>query len=323
MRYGISLWQASRWIRAATALETLPRVSRALETGLLGIDKVLELCRFASPETGEPLVVWAQRTSLGVVRAKADAAVRRDRDELVDIERSRSVRTWYFDEGTRFGMEAELPAADGAIVERALERLACRIPAMPDEEDGVYADARRADALVAMASASVAADPDPDRATVVIHAPATALSPTSGDGAAVQDGPPVSTETLQRLLCTSRFQMVVEDDAANVVSLSETARLAPAWMLRQVRYRDRGCRFPGCGAKRFTEAHHITYWRDGGRTTLDNLVLICSFHHRLVHEHGWTIARHADGGEVVWRRPDALERLRDGPPARAPARRAG
>jgi hypothetical protein len=135
-------------------------VSRARE-GVLGIDKVLELSRFASPETEERLVVWAQRTSLGVVRAKADAAVRRNRDELLEIERSRSVRTWYFDEGTRFGMEAELPAADGAIVERALERLAARIPAMPDEEDGVYADARRADALVAMASASVAADPDP------------------------------------------------------------------------------------------------------------------------------------------------------------------
>jgi hypothetical protein len=323
MRYGISLWQASRWIRAASALETLPRLSRALEMGVLGIDKVLELSRFASPETEERLVVWAQRTSLGVVRAKADAAVRRNRDELLEIERSRSVRTWYFDEGTRFGMEAELPAADGAIVERALERLAARIPAMPDEEDGVYADARRADALVAMASASVAADPDPDRATVVIHAPATALSSTSGDdGPAVHDGPPVSSETLQRLLCTSRFQMVVEDDAANVVALSETARLAPAWMLRQVRYRDRGCRFPGCGAKRFTEAHHIRYWRDGGRTALDNLVLICSFHHRLVHEHGWTIARHPDGGEVVWRRPDALERLRDGP-AGAQAQRAG
>src|SRR4051794_16319388 len=192
MRYGISLWQAARWIRAASALETLPQLSQALETGILGIDKVLELCRFATPDTEERLVVWAQRTSLGVVRAKADMAVRRDREELLEIERSRSVRTWYFDEGTRFAMEAVLPATDGAIVERALERLAARIPAMPDEEDGFFADARRADALVEMASASVTADPDPDRATVVIHAPATVLSDMPvGDGAEVQDGPPV------------------------------------------------------------------------------------------------------------------------------------
>ena len=63
------------------------------------------------------LVEWARRTSLGVVRAKANPEVRRSRDERIEIERSRSVRTWYFDEGTRFAMEAELPAADGAIVE--------------------------------------------------------------------------------------------------------------------------------------------------------------------------------------------------------------
>ena len=68
-------------------------------------------------------------------------------------------------------------------------------------------------------------------------------------------------------------------------------------MQRQVRYRDRECRFPGCGARRFTEAHHITFWRDGGQTTLENLVLICGFHHRLVHEHGWHIER-APGGSI-------------------------
>ena len=64
-------------------------------------------------------------------------------------------------------------------------------------------------------------------------------------------------------------------------------------MIRQVRYRDRECRFPGCGSRRFTEAHHIVWWRDGGRTDLDNLLLICSFHHRLVHEHGWSLRRHS------------------------------
>jgi hypothetical protein len=79
-------------------------------------------------------------------------------------------------------------------------------------------------------------------------------------------------------------------------------------MIRQVRYRDRECRFPGCGARRFTEAHHIVWWRHGGRTDLDNLVLICSFHHRLVHEHGWSVGREPDGG-VTWRRPNGARYL--------------
>jgi hypothetical protein len=97
----------------------------------------------------------------------------------------------------------------------------------------------------------------------------------------------------------------------NVLGLGRTSREPSAWMVRQVRYRDRECRFPGCGARRFTEAHHIRWWRDGGRTDLDNLVLICSFHHRLVHEHGWSIRRETDG-EVRWFHPDGT-RYRAGP----------
>jgi hypothetical protein len=74
-------------------------------------------------------------------------------------------------------------------------------------------------------------------------------------------------------------------------------------MVRQLRYRDSGCRFPGCGARRFTQAHHIVWWGDGGPTGLDNLLLVCFFHHKLVHEHGWSLRRDA-GGDVAWLRPD-------------------
>jgi hypothetical protein len=58
-------------------------------------------------------------------------------------------------------------------------------------------------------------------------------------------------------------------------------------------------------------------WRDGGRTTLENLAPICSFHHRTVHEHGWMVER-APAGELTWCRPDG-KAVRAGPPARAPA----
>ena len=61
--------------------------------------------------------------------------------------------------------------------------------------------------------------------------------------------------------------------------------------MRQLKYRDRECTFPGCGARRFTQAHHIVWWERGGATDLDNLVLVCSFHHKLVHEYGWGLKR--------------------------------
>jgi hypothetical protein len=190
------------------------------------------------------------------------------------------------------GVEGDVPAADGAIVVRTLERISRRVPAMPGEEDASFADARRADALVALCSERIASDPDRDRATIVIHADAAGA--VNGE---TEDDGVVPPETVRRLLCTSRIE-VVRGDAR----LGPAARLAPAWMLRQVRYRDRGCTFPGCGARRFTEAHHIRWWRQGGRTTPENLALVCSFHHRLVHEHGWRMRRGRDGA-IGWLRP--------------------
>jgi hypothetical protein len=106
-------------------------------------------------------------------------------------------------------------------------------------------------------------------------------------------------------------QTVLEDRAGNALGLGRMSREPSAWMIRQVRYRDRGCRFPGCGTKAFTEAHHIVWWRNGGGTNLDNLALICSFHHRLVHEHGWS-ARRADDATLHWFRRDGT-RYRAGP----------
>jgi hypothetical protein len=88
-------------------------------------------------------------------------------------------------------------------------------------------------------------------------------------------------------------------------------------MLRQLRHRDRGCRFRGCGSTAFATAHHIVWWSRGGSTDLDNLLLLCGFHHRLVHEHAWTVERAVDG-RVRWFRPDG-SRYRGGPErARAP-----
>jgi hypothetical protein len=82
-------------------------------------------------------------------------------------------------------------------------------------------------------------------------------------------------------------------------------------MVRQLRHRDRECTFPACGSRRFTQAHHVVWWRHGGTTELDNLVLICTFHHKLVHEYGWSLRRDRNG-TVQWFRPDGT-RYRAGP----------
>lgn len=310
MRYGISDWKARRWIAAAHALEGLPRLSEAFSSGELGVDKVVELTRFATPETERRLIAWAQGVSCGCIRRKGDLAVRQSVQDVRDAERSRYLSWWYLDDGRRLGLEAELPAAQGAVVAKALDRLADEFPAMPGEEDAFYASARRADALVALCSSRIAADPDPDRATVVVHAPLDAL--VSGDrGCEVEGGGVIHPETARRLLCHARVQAVIEDEGGTPVRLGRTSREPSASMMRQLRYRDRECQFPGCGARRFTQAHHIVWWERGGPTDLDNLVLLCAFHHRLVHEYRWRLRRDPDG-TVKWFRPDG-SRYHPGP----------
>jgi hypothetical protein len=320
MRYGISAWKAHRWVAAAHALPELPTTGEALGSGLLGIDKVVELCRFATAETERGLVRWAATVSCGAIRRRGDLVSRPELQEDRDAERDRSLSWWYSEEGRRWNLEAELPAATGAVVVRAIERMAARVPDVPDEDIATDAPARRADGLVALCSARVASDPDPDRATVVVHARLEGLVTGSG-GAELEDGPVIHPETVRRLLCNARVQTVVENESGDVLGMGRLTREPSAWMVRQIRHRDRECRFPGCGARAFTEAHHVTFWRHGGRTDLDNLVLICSFHHKLVHELGWRLARDPDG-QVRWFRPDGrLYRAGPSPGAKNEKRR--
>jgi hypothetical protein len=109
IRYGVSQWKARRWIAAAHALETLPRTAEAVASGELHVDKAVELTRFATPETESRLLVWAGGVSCGAIRRKADVVARRSSGEAEGAERSRFLSWWTFDEGRRFGLEAELP----------------------------------------------------------------------------------------------------------------------------------------------------------------------------------------------------------------------
>jgi hypothetical protein len=145
-------------------------------------------------------------------------------------------------------------------------------------------------------------DSDPDRATVIVHATVDQISSDTAS-CEIEGGGIVHAETARRLACDARVQGMVENGAGQPLGLGRMSREPQSWMIRQLRYRDRECTFPGCGSRRFTQAHHIVWWRGGGRTDLENLALVCTFHHKLVHEYGWTLKRHRDG-QMQWFRPD-------------------
>ena len=116
-------------------------------------------------------------------------------------------------------------------------------------------------------------------------------------------GGALSITAARKTACDSDVTPVVVDDAGVPLRMGRTTRLVTQSQRRALRVRDRGCAFPGCGAPTgWTEAHHIVPWIDGGPTDLDNLVLLCTHHHRFVHHSGWTIDIH-DDDNMPWFTP--------------------
>jgi hypothetical protein len=151
MHLGISWWKADRWVQAAHAVRSLPKTAEALSSGRLSIDKVVELARFATPESEARLISWAERVSATAIRHRADVEAKAVPEEAEAAEAGRFVEWWLLEGGTRLRLRAELPATDGAQVIEAIERRAAKGPVRPEEEEAhLYAAARRADALVAL-----------------------------------------------------------------------------------------------------------------------------------------------------------------------------
>jgi hypothetical protein len=92
---------------------------------------------------------------------------------------------------------------------------------------------------------------------------------------------------------------VLEDGSGKVLNVGRKTRTVPPAIRRALTLRDQGCRFPGCCETRFVDAHHVQHWCDGGETSLDNLVLLCRYHHRLLHQEGYGIEKGSGDFEFV------------------------
>lgn len=259
---------------------------------------------------------WVDEEGYGRISARLPA----DDGALVVAQLERLAESGGEDEGdaappappaTRVSAEtAEAGRGDAAV---ASDRLDAAEPA----------DARRADALRMMAETAAAHGPKVavggETHLVVTHATADELSEGGGSGYSVADPDldvgvqiegvgRVSAETARRIGCDATTVTLLEDQLGRPLGVGRSSRTVPRWLRRgALQRRDRGrCRFPGCCARRFIDAHHIWHWADGGPTDLDNLVLLCRFHHRLVHEVGYAIRVNAPG-DFTFLRPDGSE----------------
>lgn len=111
---------------------------------------------------------------------------------------------------------------------------------------------------------------------------------------------PVEPGTAQRLACDADLLGAVVDAHGDVLALGRTRRLVSRAQRRALMIRDGMCQFPGCHQTRHLDAHHRVPWSEGGPTDLDNLVLLCQFHHTAVHEGRMSIRR-TTGDRLAWR----------------------
>lgn len=165
---------------------------------------------------------------------------------------------------------------------------------------------RNADALFLMAERSLQArgtSSSADRHLVVLHLDSGVLLGLPGR-AEIAGGPSLDAATARRLACDAGLVAVMEDAAGNVLDIGRKSRKVPPAIRRAVRIRDGTCRFPGCEMRRHVDCHHIIAWEAGGPTSVSNLVLLCPFHHRLLHRAERPFTLEVRGDEFVFRRPD-------------------
>ena len=159
-----------------------------------------------------------------------------------------------------------------------------------------------------------------ERYQVMVHCDAATLAEEGEPGRSDLDEVRVSAETSRRMACDAAVVAMVHAKDGSLLNVGRRTRTIPPHIRRALEERDRGCRFPGC-AGRFTEAHHVKHWADGGETSLRNTLLLCRRHHRTVHEGRVKVGTSPDGTVLFFTRRGRM--LADAPPGRMRAHAPG
>ena len=307
-RVAASDTDARRLVGLARSLDRLPAMAAAFREGAVTaahVRLVAGQTRRLAPDTAADgdafLARWARRLDpvrFGAVVRRWVATVAAAEFER-DTERRYDAR--WLSLGRTFGgmtsLQGMFEPEGGAILEAALDALVSANAA----DDTRTREQQRADALVDLVELARAHDLLPTtggaRPEVVVHVPAAALvGAPDAPPATLGDGAPVTPAAVERLACDGRFRRLVLDALAVPVELGRATRAVPPALRKYVALRDGGCRYPGCPrGPAYCEAHHVVFWRHGGATAADNLVLLCRYHHHLVHDRGHELKLLPDG----------------------------
>jgi hypothetical protein len=318
-RCGISIGVAREKVRVARALPGLPQISQAFAEARVSYSKVRAMTRAATPENENSLLNTAYHGTARHVEQQVRWYRRAKRLEALNEENRRHAHrelSLYPDDDGSWVLRGRLTAEQGALIAKALE--AAQNQAFEErraEPEAVEREIerdecivtgfsepiaqRRADALERIARNYVAGqeanDSGGDRYLVNLHTDIATLK-ADGDGAAanLDDRAEIPAETARRLACDASLIQWLETEEGEPLSVGRKTRSIPPAIRRALKRRDGGCRFPGCTATRFVDAHHVHHWADGGETRMENLIQLCRRHHRLVHEGGFGLEARPD-----------------------------
>jgi hypothetical protein len=268
----------------------------------------------ATPANEEDLVMYALHTTA----AQTERIVRTYRGGRSSDEETESANQLHDDQYLQIEYDVDgagvvsgrMPPEVAAALLDALELARKRMSADQRGEGGPAGPPRsrgalNVDALAMIVETFLAGEPGAraggDRCMVGVNVDAEVLAADDPDGTCAVDGEVAlapETETVRRLCCDSSVVAIVRGQNGEPLTVTKRTRTIPRSVRRAVHARDGGCRFPGCGEKVFIDAHHVRHWSKGGPSIPTNVLELCWFHHRLVHEGGWTV-RFLEHDEVI------------------------
>lgn len=335
----VSVAAAKRLVELSRLVDARPVLRDALAAGAITSDQAAVIGAVVGELPGEvdPVVVDKAETLLVGYAARFEPSALRGlgnrilahvapdlADEVLrrrlecDEVRARVSRTFSISQlsGGRARLSGWLDTESAAIVAAAIDPL-CKPTPGSNGSDERTPGQRRADALTDVCRLALATGELPDsggeRAHLSVTVDYDVVLRQLGVGT-LDTGQTISAGSVRRLACDAQILPIVLDGDGAVLDVGRTRRLYAGAVRRALIARDGGCAFPGCDRPpRWCDGHHIRSWLDGGPTNLDNGVLLCRHHHRVIHHGEWVVRIGAD------RRPEFVpSALID--PARTPRR---
>jgi Domain of unknown function (DUF222) len=184
-------------------------------------------------------------------------------------------------------LEGAFDPEAGAKLKTALDA----IMGIPPRDDPRTRQQREADAMIELADVAMAADTLPTRGRrrpqVTITLSLDTLQETPGSPPAEMDGcaTPIPVQVAQRYACDAEITRIIFGPESEILDVGRAKRVAHPALDKAVRLRDKTCRWETCDRPaQHCEIHHETPWWAGGRTDLINMMMVCGYHHRLIHE---------------------------------------